>query len=455
MDNALPHASGAHGSGHAQAAATPPSTRLGQQLADPAGGSPDRVTGRQLSEATGTVPAAGRLGSAAAEAVGAAKSAVAQAAQQAAAAGAQAPTWALLLLGASVGAAVAVQLWHLLAPRRNLVVRQGSTAAEEQAAEGLALPADGSTLADVRIGAAEQLLMPASIQLASAKQPEQAVGELSPPGSPASPSARGPPALCVDPTVRARDASKREWAMTAPDEQRRTSEFHNPLFGSGSGELRCEGSLEAEGEGSSVGSPAGTSPTQGGRPWPTKEAALHLGRGDSEAADGSDNFRVPAGLPAPAPGPSSGSSSHSSSAGRELASPGSPGKAPRGAARKLTGAKSVGPQELLPPLEEVEEEEAGAAPAAAAQADLSTRDATAKRAGGNGSSGSSRTQTPAVRPSPHAPSCSSGPASPRADALRGLCLLSPAQFQVGLVVQALCCMQPRGWAARSLKSYHN
>lgn len=276
------------------------------------------------------------------------------------------PAWALALLGASVACAAVVQLWHVL-PHSGMLRRLAPEEAAPAVQNGpgspqplrasvpsvdvegaLAAPADGQDqkLAPAPPPAAQ--VTPAAIEDAEDNQQAWAVpgplqsGKASP--RPASPC--GPAPLDVEPSVAARDLSRVAWVPSDPQQaHRRLSEFHNPLFGS-------------------AGSPAGGTPAAAGAAaadprgsWRAKTATLGA---QAEGEAGGDDFRLlAAALPEPSgsgvwdstgqqAAASAGAASSSSGSAADPPPPGSPGKAAAKpwASRKLTAAKSVGPQEL-------------------------------------------------------------------------------------------------------------
>ena len=350
------------------------------------------------------------------------------------------PPWALALLGASVAAVAVVQLWHCL-PHRGLVAQ--ASAQSLAASNPLRLKAPASP------GSADLEAVPAGWP-ASPPPPISAgkADDSSPPSSPASPAS--PAAhlqlIGVDASVRVRDISRRGWVSSGPaasgTSPRRRSEFHNPLFAAAGGDRLAEEACSSSSSSGGGSSPIGE--------WRAKRALALLDRGGSTAADftlmaaavpqpsasrASSSTSEARGAAAHLPRPAAAAPSRRSASG-ELPLPGSPGKAPRGAARKLKGAKSIGQRDL--PLVEEEEgpwearggEEAAPAPSALQgspaapgatkpppQGSLQPSDNVLFAAG----RAASVLDSGAVAGQPVGPS----------DALRGLHLLTPQQFAVG------------------------
>ena len=292
------------------------------------------------------------------------------------------PAWALALLGVSMACAAVVQLWHLL-PHAGLLCR----AASEDVAGATRGPGSPQPLRvsvpSVDVEGAEDATPgrqaegePASPTAPASVAPpvDKRAGNHTPPrqaavqGSTRGPrqsGPTGPPPLGVDPSVASRDLARLAWVPTDPRQApRRLSEFHNPLYGSDGGSPAAAGAATEDLGGS----------------WRAKAAAsVGAQQGEAGSEAGGDDFRLlAAALPGPGGGeaweaaghqaalPSAGAASSSGSAtgsAADLPAPGSPSKraAKALASRKLTAAKSVGPQEL-PALVEGEVE----APVAAA-----------------------------------------------------------------------------------------
>lgn len=343
------------------------------------------------------------------------------------------PMWALALLGASVAATALVQLWHCL-PHRSLLRRASEleqTAAVPVTAAAAAGSADleaawageaqPSALAPLktRPSAAAGMWPPLPGSIPIGPPRPVSVGSLAP-GRPAalnspmlhSPSSPGAAAWApvdVDASVRARDLTRHGWVPTAPAGRRptngkaSTTQPQSPLFSptrSGRPAAEAWEAAETWEEAGSprAGSASGSPRDQAGSDWRAKSARLDRGVSEVAAAD----FRLLASaLPAPssaASGSGGGSSPvqrqrpgspgkrPSSPLKRTASAPGSPSKAGRGPApRKLTGAKSVGPQELQLDGEEWEEGEGAAAllPASPAPAPASLLTATASHSSGS------------------------------------------------------------------------
>lgn len=470
-----------------QEAARP--ARLLLQAAESSAGSSGNSSGSELplSGAAGTGTAAS-----AAEAKGTARAVLAQAGQAAAPTSGKAPVWALLLLGGSVLLPMLVQLWHFL-PHSGLL-RQVSQQQEALAVRPAALLSAGTGgSADVEAAAVATVAAVAAVATAApvVLAAKAALGQLplpqaelpllleggstaeggreeqdsgfvhqQPPGSPGASSngsggsgssgrhAAAPAELSVDPSVRARDISRRSWTQgpgCAPEaRQLDATSVYNPLFTRAQG---GQGQLDSPGDASSPaslpiengaeGSPAGTAP------WQAKKAgqSVQLG-GRSESEAGEDSFRLLAAAP---PAPEGSHNSITGSGGELPAALGSPGKPPRGgAARKLTGAKSIKPQEL-PPLAEAEEgtEAAGSSSSAVLYASAAppTGSAQSSTAGASlqpelsagtlwavhATTGTQPPQQSSVGAGSHG---SSRPAGGGLAALRGLRLLTPQQFRV-------------------------
>ncbi len=282
------------------------------------------------------------------------------------------PLW----VGSGMAAAALVQLMRHM-PRRRLPI----TTVQQAASQQTAAPAPSCSAMDGSINgeaaaAGEQQVAPAVLSVTCPRPQPAASPDLSPLSSPTSPASPkvGPAPLSVDPTVRARDATKWAWVAveaaplnSSAGSGRRKSEFHNPLY-------HTKSSLPAE-QVATAGEPArahsGTSNLGGSAAeWQAKAAvAAAVGAPDAQDGEAADFRLLAAALPEsaiahPADWVGRGASSlptaaHSltapgsapSAAGRrstsgDLPSPGSPGKGFRRAPRKLTAARSVGPQEL-------------------------------------------------------------------------------------------------------------
>lgn len=279
----------------------------------------------------------------------------------------QAPLWPLAL-GSCIAVAVLVQLLRSM-PRRRLPV----VAAQQALCQPAAVPKIsvlGGDI-DVQAPAAGKLVAPALAAVTCPGRQPAASADLSPlssPGRPTSPTSpkAGPVPLSVDPSVRVRDATKQGWVAveaallaSSAGGGRRVSEFHNPLYHTESNVAAAEPAVAHSGS-SELSSSAAE--------WQAKAAAVAAGvTPEVQKEDGSDFRLLAASLPgsaitglagseaSPLPGaPSSQAAQPASSpfaasrrsGSSDLPSPGSPGKSARKAPRKLTAARSVGPQEL-------------------------------------------------------------------------------------------------------------
>lgn len=284
----------------------------------------------------------------------------------------QAPLWPLAL-GSCIAVAVLVQLLRSM-PRRRLPMVDGrrQQALCQQAAMPKISALEGDI--DVQAAAAGKLVAPA-LAAVTCPRPQPAasadLSSLSSPGRPTNPTSPkpGPVPLSVDPSVRVRDATKQGWvaveaALLASSASggRRVSEFHNPLYHTESNVAAGEPAV-AHSSSSDLSSSAAE--------WQAKAAAAAAAGVTPEVQkeDGADFRLLAASLPASAiaglagsessllPGAASSQAAQPasspfaasrSSGSSDLPSPGSPGKSARQAPRKLTAARSVGPQELPP-----------------------------------------------------------------------------------------------------------
>lgn len=293
--------------------------------------------------------------------------------------------------GPAVGAAEAAAAGEPTSHREERSLRQqyGSTASpvsEEHRPGPLPRPHDASGGSDTAAGkqaaASGSVDSEASAGSSSSGSTKSGGGSSSVLGS-----------LSVDASVRLRDISRRGWVQTpAPSSLHNGPPFVNPLFagpadeqvgspgGSGS-----ELPSPADGRSTTPSTPKGSrarrtgsssSNVDGGGVWQVKQAAAaaagQVGRGRSESLGlgAEDSFRLLAAeLPAPlagspggaaagsparqpgSPGQEAGASRRGSS---DASRPGSPSKpAAGGAARKLTAARSIRPQDVpLPHLAE-------------------------------------------------------------------------------------------------------
>ncbi|PSC72746.1 serine threonine-kinase EDR1 isoform X1 isoform A [Micractinium conductrix] len=412
----------AFGRAIADAAAQQPATRLVAALAGGAGSTPDAtpigsaggaaaVPGRPArllqSLVDGGMVAAGAAaaaGTAAGPATGMAATAV-DAALSALDLVASSPQLALaLFVGKLLVSALAVLLWRRRQRRRPLrhgaeqavaspvLAAAPATAAAAPTATSLSTPAAtpaGMLAAEPSPSAGElklrQLFGGAHRPGLLARLGSDVAAELASPNSTGSPRSPGggsgsPLDLSVNPSVRGRNAALKGWA----DVPAHRDAYRNPLFASPDGQLATvwggqelpSSSHPPHNEEGEEGA-AGAAGTAGGAGWKAKQqaaAAAAAASAHDPSLDAEDSFKL---LAAELPATSStlaaaqaalggGGSSRRPSA--DLPSPSSPGKAagsPRkqagGAARKLTAAHSVGPQDLsaLEEAQEAAEEGAG------------------------------------------------------------------------------------------------
>lgn len=392
----------------------------------------------------------------------------------------QAPLWPLLL-GSCIALAALMPLLRRTRRRRLPAVPSRQGACQQTAAfVPRQTVVGGST--DVEAVGAGKLVAPALPAVVFPSSEPAASADLSPPSSPASPASpanlrAGPPPLDVDPSVRARDATKQGWVAVEPaavassaGSGRRKSEFHNPLY-------NTEGSTAAaQMAAEQLGGAHGSSDNLSGSAaeWQAKAAAAAAnGAANVQEGEGADFRLLAAALPVPefhaAPGwtggetgppPNSDESqlippvSSAFAAGRrsassDLPSPGSPSKAARKAPRKLTAARSVGPQELQPPGsedaitegdEEAEEEASALPPPGAWQTSGPSvqRPENSAAASPHGQLGVMPHWQAGAATAGSSASTPSGASSSKTT--HGLCLLTAREFQVRAVHTLCICL---------------
>lgn len=296
----------------------------------------------------------------------------------------------------------------------------------------------------------------------NAEEDKDADEQLSSPGisdDASSPANSSPPPLAhltVDPSVRFRDASKTGWAARQ-DMSYQGIGFVNPLFGDpGSTPSSPDSaqpaspsipasSLKAASVPSAMAGPSNTDLS-----WQAKQAArsstLALDRGASDAAHG---FRLLATPELPSASPE-GSRTASMLAQASISTHVSPGKLPQGQAqRKLTGAKTIRPQDLsLAALEEGDGGEEAAEPGAGSGGSFSQpqhrsygcSSQQAEVSGGTlwavHASTDSPAQTEVRDPASGCKTSISRGGMKEQASLHGLRLLTPQQFKVG---RRVCC----------------
>ena len=391
--------------------------------------------------------------------------------QAAASTASMVPVLALLLLASSASLMALVQLWQHCLPPRGQLLRQSAVAAVPGSAdvEAAVVPADPPTDGQPLLLSSHRVVASAGTGFSECSQQQHSEEEAaashdaepphSPgsPGSPDSPSGSSPSErpLDVDPSVAARDSSQKGWAPLLPSPPTPTrqggSTFANPLFfaggrGGGAGEQQLTGVSEQD---APMGG-SGVAGSHGDVQWQWKVAVEAEAGGDGSGDDeGEQSFRLPAAAsPAamlPVPALSGFASPTSTAKHAQPAASGSPRKHQRqqqqaggasiGAARKLTGARSVRPRDL-PQVDHVQEEEeqqgsgsAGSgAPAhlpssaegdGSLQPEPSAGTLWAVHAGAGGPAPPGESQG----------SSSGGSGRPRTGAQQGLVLLTPHQFQ--------------------------
>lgn len=386
----------------------------------------------------------------------------------------QPPLWPLLL-GSCLALAALMPLLRRTRRRTLSAVPSRQAACPQTTAPVPRQMAVGSST-DVEVAGAGKLVAPALPAVVCPSSESAASADLSPLSSPASPASpanprAGPPPLDVDPSVRARDATKQGWVAVEPaavassaGSERRKSEFHNPLY-------NTEGSTAAaQMAAEQLGGAHGSSDNLSGSAaeWQAKAAAAAAnGAANVQEGEGADFRLLAAALPVPefhaAPGWTGGETSppHSDasqlppissafaagrrSASSDLPSPGSPSKAARKAPRKLTAARSVGPQELAPPPgsedaiaegDEEAEEEPSALPLPPPGARQSSVPSVQRPAASTAASPHAQSDVMPHRQAASATASTAGASSSKN--AHGLCLLTAREFQVRLHTLLTC-----------------